>query len=149
MNMNTKHLLTASLIGGLISALLVNAPIVSWINLLICAGFWIGPVVAVWLYRRQAGTVTLGQAILIGMLAGAWHALFGVLLSPLGLAGAGGLLKDVQPWLSAGDQSDALNALTGVNGMMFNLVGSMFDIIFGFIGGLVGGAIFGPRRVTA
>ena len=147
--MNTKHLLTASLVGGLISALLVNAPIVSWINLLICAGFWIGPIVAVWLYRRQAGTVTLGQAILIGMLAGAWHALFGVLLSPLGLAGAGGLLKDVQPLLSADDQSDVLNALTGVNGMLFNLVGAIVDVAFGFVGGLIGGAFFGPRRVTA
>jgi hypothetical protein len=149
MNMNTKHLLTASLIGGLISALLVNAPIVNWINLLICAGFWIGPIVAVWFYRRQAGTVTLSEAIVIGMLAGAGHALFGVLLSPLGLAGAGGLLKDLQPLLSADDQSDVLNALTGVNGMLFNLVGMMVDVAFGFIGGLISGAIFGQRRVTA
>ncbi len=147
--MNTKQLLTASLIGGLISTLLVNAPIVSWINLLICAGFWIGPIVAVWLYQRQAGSVTLSQAIAIGMLAGAWHALFGVLLSPLGLAGAGGLLREVQPLLSADDQGDALKALTGVNGVVFNLVGMMFDIIFGFIGGLIGGAIFWQRRVTA
>ncbi len=147
--MNTKQLLTASLIGGLTSTLLVNTPVVSWINLLICAGFWIGPIVAVWLYQRQAGSVTLSQAIAIGMLAGAWHALFGVLLSPLGLAGAGGLLREVQPLLSADDQGDALKALTGVNGVVFNLVGMMFDIIFGFIGGLIGGAIFGQRRLTA
>jgi hypothetical protein len=32
---------------------------------------------------------------------------------------------------------------------MFNLVGSLFDIVFGFLGGLVGGAIFGARRTTA
>ena len=78
--MNTKHLLITSLTGGLISTVLVNTPFLNWINLLICAGFWIGPIAAVWLYRRQEGTLTLSQAMLIGMLAGLWHGLFGVLL---------------------------------------------------------------------
>ena len=50
--MNTKQLLTASLVGGLVSLVLANAPFVNLINLLLCAGFWIGPIVAVWLYRR-------------------------------------------------------------------------------------------------
>jgi hypothetical protein len=149
MNMNTKHLLTASLIGGLLSIVLANTPYLNLINVLLCAGFWIGPIAAVGIYRRQAGAVTLAQAVLIGILAGAWHALFGLLLSPIGLAGAGGILKDVQPLLSADDQGDALKALTGVNGVLLNLVGSLFDIVFGFLGGLVGGAIFGAHQTTA
>jgi hypothetical protein len=86
--MNTKHLLTASLAGGLIGLALANAPFVNLINLLLCAGFWIGPIVAVWLYRRLNGTLTLREAIITGILAGAWHGLFGlcsVLLASLEL----------------------------------------------------------------
>lgn len=144
--MNTKHLLIASLTGGLISTVLVNTPFVNWINLLICAGFWIGPIVAVWLYRRQNGMVAFNQAMLIGVLAGVWHGLLGVLLSPLGLAGAGGVLNGLSQVVPA---QDLLPALTGIGGLMFNLVGILVDIVFGFVGGMVGGAIFGARRMTA
>ena len=85
--MNTKNLLIASLAGGLISIVLVNTPFVNLINLLLCAGFWIGPIFAVWLYRRLGGALMLREAVITGLLAAAWHALFGLLLSPLGLAG--------------------------------------------------------------
>ena len=147
--MNTKNLLTASLVGGLVSLVLVNTPFVNLINLLICAGFWVGPIVAVWLYRRLAGTVTLREAVITGVLAGAWHALFGLLLSPLGLAGAGGLLHDLRPFMSAQDLPDLETALTGAGGLLFNLIGMLIDMAFGFIGGLIGGVIFGARRLTA
>ena len=147
--MNTKHLVIASLTGGLISTVLVNTPFVNWINLLVCAGFWIGPIVAVWLYRRQDGTVTFSQAMLIGMLAGVWHGLFGVLLSPLGLAGAGGVLNGLWQVVPVQDLPDLLPALTGIGGLFFNLVGILIDMAFGFIGGLIGGAIFGLRRAVA
>src|SRR5512134_2771575 len=112
--MNTKHLLTASLVGGLISLVLVNTPFVNLINLLICAGFWVGPIVAVWLYRRLDGVVTLRQATVIGMLAGAWHGLFGLVLSLFGLAGASGMLNGLRPFMSAQDLPDLETALTGV-----------------------------------
>jgi hypothetical protein len=147
--MNTKHLFGATLTGGLISIVLVNTPFVNLINLLICAGFWVGPIIAVWLYRRLDGVVTLRQALLIGVLAGAWHGLFGLVLSPLGFAGAGGLLSGLRPFMSAQDLPDLETALTGVGGLLFNLVGIFIDLVFGFLGGLMGGAIFGPRRVTA
>jgi len=147
--MNTKHLLTASLAGGLISTVLVNTPYVNLINLLLCAGFWIGPIVAVWLYRRLGGTLTLRQAVVTGMLAAAWHGLFGLVMSPLGLAGAGGLLNEMRPFMSSQDLPDLESALTGVGGLLFNLVGIAIDVAFGFLGGLMGGAIFGARRVTA
>lgn len=147
--MNTKHLLTASLVGGLVSLVLVNAPFVNLINLLICAGFWVGPVVAVWFYRRLSGTLTLREAIFTGLLAGAWHGLFGLVLSPLGLAGAGGLFSELRPFMSAQDLPDLETALTGMGGMLFNLVGVVIDIAFGFLGGLIGGGIFMPRRLTA
>lgn len=147
--MNTKHLLTASLVGGLISLLLANAPFVSLINFLLCAGFWIGPIMAVWLYRRPKGTVTFREAIFTGVLAGAWHGLFGLVLSPLGLAGAGGLLSAAQPFMQAQDWSELETNLTGIGGLLFNLIGILIDMFFGLVGGLIGAAIFGARRVTA
>ena len=147
--MNTKHLLTASIVGGLTSLVLANAPYISLINLLLCAGFWIGPLVAAWLYRRLEGTLTLNQALVAGLLAGIWHGLFGLLLSPLGLAGAGSLLRELQPFMSAQDLPDLETAVTGTSGLLFNLVGVAVDIVFGLIGGLIGGVIFGARRVTS
>jgi hypothetical protein len=146
--MNTKHLLAASLAGGLISAVLVNTPFVNLINLLICAGFWIGPIAAVWLYRHMAGPVTMRQAITVGLLAGVWHGLFGLLLSPLGLAGAGGLLNDLRPILSAQDLGELQSILTGIGGLMFNLLGVVTDVVFGLIGGLVAGAIFRTKNIA-
>ena len=147
--MNTKYLLIATLAGGLISLVLVNAPFVNLINLLLCAGFWLGPLVAVWLYRRMDGTLTLREAVITGVLAAVWHALFGLVLSPLGLAGAGGVLSGLRPFMSTQDLPDIESALTGMGGIMFNLIGAVIDIAFGFLGGLVGGAIFGARRATA
>ena len=147
--MNTKNLLTASLVGGLVSVLLANTPYVNLVNLLLCAGFWIGPIIAVWLYRRLEGRLTLREAIITGVLAGIWHGVLGLVLSPLGLAGAGGLLKDAQPFMSAQDWTNLETSLTGVGGLLFNLVGAGIDIVFGLVGGLIGGAIFGARRVTA
>lgn len=147
--MNTKHLVTASLVGGLISFVLVNAPFVGLINLLLCAGFWIGPIVAVWLYRRLTGTLTLREAVIVGLLAGAWHGLIGVVLSPLGLAGAGGLLHGLSQFMSGQDLSNLENSLTGAGGMLFNLFGVGIDILFGFIGGLLGNVLFGARRINA
>ena len=146
--MNTKHLLTASLAGGLISAVLVNTPYLNLINLLICAGFWIGPIVAVWLYRRLDGTLRFREAVLTGMLAGAWHGLLGLLLSPLGLAGAGGLLKEISPFMYGQDITNLETYLTGVGGLLFNLFGVAIDLAFGLIGGLIGGSIFSTRRAS-
>ena len=145
--MNTRHLLLASLAGGLISLVLVNTPFLNLINILICAGYWIGPIVAVWLHQRLSGTSTLNQAIVTGVLAGAWHGLFGLMLSPLGLAGAGGVLDALRPFASAQDVPDLEVALTGVGGILFNLIGVAFDLVFGFLGGLVGGAIFHTYRM--
>ncbi len=147
--MNTKHLLTASLVGGLISVLLANTPFVNLINLLVCVGFWIGPLFAVWLYRRQEPAMTLNQALVVGLTAGLWHGLFGLILSPLGLAGAGSLLNEVQPFMSAQDAPNPQTALTGIGGLVFNLAGLVFDVAFGLIGGLIGGVIFKARRATA
>lgn len=147
--MNTRHLLLASLAGGLISTVLVNTPYVSLVNLLICAGFWIGPIAAVWTYRRLNGEMATRDAVIIGVLTGVWHGLFGMLLSPLGFAGAGGLLRELHPLMSGPDWSVLESTMKGIGGVLFNIIGVGVDIAFGFIGGLIGGAIFRARSVIA
>ena len=147
--MNIRNLLIASLMGGLISLVLVNTPFLNLINLLACIGFWAGPIAAVWLYRRLSGELTLGEAAVIGMLAGAWHGLIGVLLSPLGLAGVQGLLQTAQIVVPAADTADLEPALSGLGTVLFNLIGVLFDVVFGLLGGMVGGLLFGRRRAGA
>jgi hypothetical protein len=147
--MKTRHLLLASILGGLISAVLVNTPFLNLTTLVFCAGFWIGPIVAVWLYRRVNFTLTLQQAVVTGILAGAWHALFGLVLSPIGLAGAGGFLNTVGSFVPVEDLADVETALRGVGGVLFNLVGVLIDLVFGLFGGLVGGALFRAQRLSA
>jgi hypothetical protein len=146
--MNARHVIAASLAGGLVSAVLVNTPFVSLINLLVCAGFWIGPILAVGLYRRLSGAPTMGQAVVLGLVAGLWHGVFGLVLSALGLAGAGSLLNELRPIVPSADLTDLETTLTGVGGLLFNLGGVAIDVVFGLVGGLIGGAIFGARRTA-
>jgi hypothetical protein len=143
--MNTKNLILASLVGGAVSLIVANVPYISLVNLLLCVGFWGSAVLAVWLYFRMTGSVTLGQAVAIGTLAGFWAGLFGFLLSFIGLAGASALLNSYKSILPA----DAAFQMPPEAGMAFTIGGVCFDIVFGAIGGLVGGLIFRNRNKPA
>lgn len=138
--MNKRNLLVASLVGGLASTILSNVPVLNLVNCLLCAGFWAGPLLAVWLYKRQAGTLTLGQGVGVGVLAGVWAGVFGFILSLVGLAGAAALMKSYAPYLPPGSGVESLRR--GATSLLFDLFGVGFNILFGAIGGLIGGAIF-------
>ena len=138
--MNTKNLLIASLVGGVVSTVLSNVPVLNLVNCLLCAGFWAGPLLAVWIYRRQSGTMTLGQAVAIGTVAGVWAGLFGFVLSFAGQAGTEALLQSYSQFIPADAGFDLPTA--GALSVLANLVGVGFNVFFGAIGGLVGGAIF-------
>ena len=142
---NTRSLSLASLIAGVASTVVSNIPIINLVNCLLCAAFWGSGILAVWLYRRLAGAVTMRQAVVVGTLAGVWAGVFGFLLSFVGLAGASGLLNTVRPFLSAEDLAGAGQALDPITAMLFNLAGVITNIVFGALGGLIGGAIFKPR----
>jgi len=145
--MNTKNLIIYSLIGGLVSTALSNIPIINFINCLLCAGFWAGPLLAVFLYKRQTGTVTLGQSVVIGLIAGVWAGLFGFILSLVGFAGGEALMRSYQQYLPA----DAELPVPPEGGLsiLINLAGVAVNILFGGIGGLVGGAIFRTKSVAS
>ena len=143
--MNTKNFLIAALVGGIVTEVLTNVPIINLLGCVVCISFWIGPLLAVWLYRRLQGEVTLGQGTGIGTLAGVVAGLIGFLLSFANLAGMSSFVNAVRPFLSAQDLQEAETIMSGPVLVVLNLVGVGVTILFGTIGGLIGGAIFRKR----
>jgi len=142
---NTKNLVVASLVGGLISLFLTNVPVVNLVNCLLCAGFWLGPLFAVWFYRRQSGAVTLGQGAAIGALAGLWSGVIGLLLSFVGLAGIQALAESYASLVPAEGVAEPIGLLEST---AFNLAGVVFEIGIGAVGGLIGGALFRTKPAS-
>jgi hypothetical protein len=156
---NTRNLLLASLIGGAVSLILTNVPVINLVNCLLCAGFWAGPLFAVWIYKRQTGSVTLGRAadpsrpvllnlgqgVAIGALAGVWSGVIGLLLSLVNLAGIQAVMDSLA--VLAPEGTDLGESLGTVESTLLNLGGVAFEIGIGAVGGLIGGALF--RTKTA
>ena len=140
--MNTKNLLISGLVGAIITLALTNIPFVNLINCLICAGFWVGPLFAVWLYKRMTGTISTKMGILVGVTAGVIAGALGFLLSFVGAAGGAGFINQINSVLSPADQIDLTGVEGSVGNILFTLVGVIFDIFVGAIGGFVGAILF-------
>jgi hypothetical protein len=143
--MNTKNLWIAALSGAVLTTLVSNLPFVGFVNCLLCAGFWGSAIFAVWLYRRLNGTLTVGQGVRIGALTGLCAGVLGFLLSFAGLAGAQGFLNGARQFLPA-DATQGMNDIPAWGGWIFNLLGVIFNVGFGALGGWIGAAIFNPNR---
>ena len=139
--MNTKNLWIASLSGAALTTLVSNLPYVGFVNCLLCAGFWGSAIFAVWLYRRQSGTPTTRQSVQIGVLTGLLAGLMGFALSFAGLSGAQGFLNTYGR-LASPDAFKGMEDLPAWAGIVFNLMGVLFNVGFGALGGLLGGALF-------
>lgn len=151
--MNIKNLLLAAIVGGFVTELLTNVPLLNLLGCVFCISFWIGPLLAVYLYRRLEGQVTLNQGIGIGTLAGVIAGVIGFILSFFNLAGVGDL-PDVMrsmPGFQEQDLQQMEMLFSGPMLIVFNLIGVAITIFFGFIGGLIGGAIFRqrPQQIVA
>jgi len=146
--MHTKNLWIASLSGAVLTTLVSNLPFVGLVNCLLCAGFWGSAIIAVWLYRRLSGGLTIRQGVSIGALTGACAGLLGFLLSFIGLAGAGGLFNAYGKVLPADAMQGMDSMVSTLGGIVFNLLGVVFNVIFGTIGGWIGGVLFNPNRKT-
>jgi hypothetical protein len=140
--MNTKNLLIAGLVGGLITLALTNIPFIDLINCVICAGFWVGPLFAAWLYKRMTGSVSVKEGIWVGVVAGVVAGVIGFLLSFVGMAGATGFVNEINRFMSPQDQIDMGGIGGGIGGILFTLLGVVFDIVVGAIGGFIGATIF-------
>ena len=133
--MNAKNLWIAALSGAVVTTLLANVPVVDFINLLLCAGFWGSAVFAVWLYRRLNGNLTLGQGVGIGALTGLLAGVLGFSISFLGLAGLQGIVNEIK--LFAGAENVGTIDFSLGEAIAFNTVGVMINILFGAIGGVI------------
>jgi hypothetical protein len=144
--MNTKNILITGLVGAVITLLLTNIPFINLVNCLICAGFWIGPLFATWLYKRMTGTLSTKEGIWVGVTAGVIAGVIGFGLSFLGVTGIAGLANQVNRFASPEGQID----MSGLEGGILNTVGTffgvIFDIVVGAIAGLIGAAIFKDKK---
>ena len=139
--MNTKNLIISSLIGGIVIAALANIPVIQLINCLLCTGYWIGSILAVWLYKRFQGSLTLGQGVAIGALAGVWSGLINFILGLISAAGIATIISAVDQVIPA-ETLDLQGNFIGQMAILVNVFLVFFNIFLGTIGGLIGGAIF-------
>jgi hypothetical protein len=146
--MNTKNILLAGLVGAVITLVLTNVPFINLVNCLICAGFWVGPLFATWLYKRLSGSLSTKEGIWVGVAAGAIAGLIGFLLSFVGAAGIAGVVNQLNAFMPVEDQID----MSGMEGGIFNVVGTLFgvgfDIIVGAIAGYIGALLFKDKTQT-
>jgi MFS family permease len=146
-SMNIKNLIISSLIGGIVIAALANIPVINLINCLLCIGYWAGAILAVWLYKKFEGSLTLGQGVAVGALAGFWSGLINFILGLISAAGIATLITTLNQILPP----DTLNLQPDYAGrlaILFNLIGVFLNLILGTLGGLIGGAIFQTRPET-
>ncbi len=146
--MNTKNILITGLVGAIITLAMTNITFVNFINCVICAGFWLGPLFAVWMYKRMTCTLSTKEAVWVGVTSGLIAGIIGLLLSFAGLAGAAGIINQVNAISSSADEIDLSGIEGAIGNVMLTSIGVIFDII-GAIAGLIGGAIFKDRPATA
>ncbi|UCD98358.1 MAG: hypothetical protein JSV42_15595 [Chloroflexota bacterium] len=139
--MSIKNLIISSLIGGIVIAALANIPVINFINCLLCIGYWAGAILAVWLYKKLDGTLTVGQGVVVGAVSGIWSGLINFILGFIGAASVATILSFVDQFIPA-DTVDLQADFVGRLAILFNLVGVLLNIALGTLGGLIGGAIF-------
>jgi hypothetical protein len=143
--MSTKGLWIASISGAALSLLVSNLPFISFINCLLCAGFWGSSIFAVWLYRRFETELNPRQGITLGALTGLIAGVSGFALSFIGLAGAQGFLNSAQQFLPV-DATQGMEDIPVWGEYIFNFLGVLFEVGFGALGGWIGAMIFDPNR---
>ncbi len=144
--MNKKNFWLAVLCGAVLTTLVSNLPFVGFINCLMFAGFWGSALLSVLLFRRLNGSVTLKEGVLIGLLTGICAGILGFGLSFFNLAGLQGFVAGIQRLIPADAAKGEPVQLS--EALVFNTVGVLFNIIFGTIGGFLGGIFFRTDRPT-
>lgn len=135
----------AAAIGGLVMAVLSSVPILSLINCLICAGLWIGGIVAVWFYKRQTGQlVSAGRGAAIGAVAGVIGAILATLVT---LAFGGAMLESMIAADTTGTLRDSMGGFvgTGVTTAIAFITNIILYPLFGAIGGGAFAALTQPK----
>lgn len=134
--MNAKNILTASLIGAGVTIALYIVPFVSCL-------LWLpfcGPLLSVWFYKRQAGTITMVESISVGILTGLFVtmaisslSLFGMMILPGLVDGPSDVWTQLSPLFSA---------------LAYGLISLLINIFFGVVAGLAGWAAFQGKNTS-
>ena len=160
MDQNQSKLIPA-LIGGAVIAVLSTFPIISAGNCLCCMWVLGGGFLAVYLYKKDLpkdSEMSQGDALLLGLIAGVFGALFATLINYFflaigfkpGMAFLESVLKsrqDISPEIK-----DMLNTLRGESFIgpmliLFQLVVKLVIYsVFGMLGGVIGGAVFNKKQ---
>ncbi|MEW6509800.1 MAG: hypothetical protein AB1428_02445 [Bacteroidota bacterium] len=160
--------LMPALYGGVIMGAISGIPFLNLVNCLCCAGVILGGFMSVFFYQKDlpAGgpSLTNGDALQLGALAGVFGAVVGVILTIIfhfalgaaaGEATAGmimsiydqlGILDKMPPealeQMQQGMRDQALSALTIIPPFII-------DPLFGLIGGLIGYSVYKPKGPAA
>ncbi len=145
--MNTRSLWIAALSGAVITTLGSNLPFLGIANCLLCGWFWGGALFAVWLYRRLSGPATMHQSVMIGLLTGVLAGALGFALSFTGFSGLQGLMNDSSGILPP-DATKGMQDMPAWAPIVFNLMGVMFNVLFGALGGWLAGTIFNRKAAA-
>jgi hypothetical protein len=146
--MEKKSLWISVVSGGVLTTLVSNLPILNLFNCLLCIWFWSSAIFAAWLYRRLSGSLTPGEGLRLGALTGLCAGILGFALSFAGLAGLQGLLNGTQAFLSPEDLQ-GIQSIPGWGVLLFNMAGVAFNVLFGAVGGWIGGMLFRTDRKPA
>ncbi len=139
--MNKTNLWISAAAAGALSLLVTNLPYIGFVNCLLCAGFWGSAIFGTWLYRRLNGNLAVREAVKVGLLSGLLAGVIGFALSFLGLTGVQGLFSGLEGLLPA-EELQEMQAIPDWAGWIINLVGVIFEVGCGALGGWIGGAIF-------
>ena len=146
--MNTRNLAIATVSGAVLTTFVSNVPFLGLVNCLLCAGFWGSAIFAVWLYRRLSGTTTTQQSLTIGAITGALAGALGFALSFAGVTGLQGLMNTTGGFLPP-DATKGMTDIPAWGAVVFNLMGVVFNIMFGTLGGWLAGVIFNRKAKPA
>ncbi len=158
--------LMPALYGGIVMAVISAAPVVNIVNCFCCAGVMLGGFLAVFFYKKdltpQAPPLTNGDALLLGVFAGLFGAVIGIILHILMLATVGNvtsgvmmeILRNFEDKMPPGtlDQIEQSMEQSGNLGMM-SIITTFFtsiiiDPLFGLLGGLIGYAVYKQKPGT-
>lgn len=141
-----------ALYGGIIMGVLSGVPILSFINVLCCAGILFGGFMAVYFYKKQLTSemspMTNSDALGLGAYAGVFGAMASIILSGLFYLAFGNITGDiVLRMLPASFPPEAraqMENQMAQGGFSIASVISSFIIspLFGLLGGLIGYAVF-------
>ena len=143
--MNSKNLWIAAGSGAVLTTLFSNLPFIGILNCVLCAWFWAGGMFAIWLYRRLGSEMpTMRQALTIGGLTGLLAGLLGFALSFTGVSGLQGMMQGLPA-----DATSGMQDIPAWGVIVFNVMGVIFNIVFGTLGGCLAVTIFTRTRKPA